>query len=547
MALDADALAAKLRERQPKKIPDRPQRASVAPSNFARKPQDSHKSAPHSSEAERGVLCSMLVNPGEAITEARRHTNKFHYYVPAHQAVFEALGDMWDSGVQVDLITFTQFLRDRGKLDEVGGVGFVTDLFTFVPTAANILYYLDIVKEKFVLREMISAGTNLARAAHADDVNVPEMLDSFGRKLERMKRAAGGPNGVHELTTTQLRGMKGVADKNVLVGNRWLVRGGNCLWAGGAGYGKSSLTMQLAVYWACGQSVFGLRPYGPIKSLIVQAENDDYDISEQYNGVIEGIAAIGDLDIQAREQQIDNNLIVLRAEGISGFQFLAKLADLLELYRPDIIWIDPLFAFVGCDLLDAEKTGHFLREGLFPLFTKYNCCGQVIHHVGKPPRAQDNQDRSTLDEQYLSFGSSEIQNAFRAVNIIKPPTKAIPAFRLVFSKRGERSGAKGFDGQRATSIFIDHSHPHICWVQVDEPEKPESKRGFANKYEGKDILDQMSVTDGKSVKEVQEYVSTETGMSRAMFYRYWKDLKSDGKVRVDSDGKWFPKRLNFDA
>lgn len=542
MAFDASALrnAAKARSRDQEKPPP----ANVNRAKSSRRAPESEKVLPHSIEAERGILSSMLVDPAGAIPASRREISEFDFLVPAHRSIFTALCDMWDSGVQVDLITFTQFLRDQKSLEQVGGPAFVTDLFTFVPSATNLSFYVEIVREKHVLREMISVGAQMVRASYGDNENVTDLVASFGQKLERIKHYAGGPNGVHELTVEQLREMKGVPDKNALVGNRWLVRGGNCLWAGGAGYGKSSLTMQLAVYWACGQSVFGLRPYFPLKSLIIQAENDDFDMAEQYNGVIEGVANTGDLDLDAHRDTIDKNLVVLRMEGVSGWPFLSKLGDLLSLYRPALVWIDPLFSFAGCDLLDAEKTGRFLREGLFPLFTKHACCGQVIHHVGKPPKAQDNVERSTLDEQYLSFGTSEIQNAFRAVNILKPPTKAVPAFRLVLSKRGERSRAKTPDGELTHTIFLQHAHPHICWLQIDEPEK-ESTGKTATKYDGNDILDQMSVTEGKAVSDLQSHVASETGMSRAMFYRYWKDLKSAGKVRVDSDGKWFPKRLNL--
>lgn len=543
MALDLSALrksADARSDRSPSKnwTGERPtrQRKTVA---------DEQAAFPHSVEAEQGVLGSMLVDAKNAIPIARQYTYETHYYVPAHRTVFTALCDMWDSGTHVDLITFTQFLRDKRQLDAVGGPGFVTELFTFVPTASHIQYYLEIVREKFIQRELIAVGTNMVRAAHGEqESGVVQLAESFSRKIERIKQYAGGPNGAHELTTERLRELKSIPDKNALVGNRWLVRGGNVLWAAGAGYGKSSLTMQLAVYWACGQSIFGLRPHFPLKSLIIQAENDDHDMSEQYNGVIEGIESTGDLDIQGEQETIDKNLIVLRMEGVSGPTFLSKLHGLLELYRPALLWIDPLFSFAGCDLIDAEKTGHFLREGLFPLFTKFGCCGCVIHHVGKPPRAQAT-TFSPIDEQYLSFGSSEIQNAFRAVNVIKPPTQDAPGvFRLVFSKRGERAKAKDTDGNLTSTIFLKHSFPHICWQQVPEPEKPK-KNGAALKYEVKDVLDQMSVTDGKPVGALQTFVSEQTGMSRAAFYRLWKDLKEDEKVRVDSHGNWFPKRLNL--
>src|SRR5260370_33858379 len=66
------------------------------------------------------------------------------------------------------LITFTQVLRDRNLLDSVGGASLVTNLFTFVPTAANVQYYLEIVRDKYILREIISAATESARRAYED-------------------------------------------------------------------------------------------------------------------------------------------------------------------------------------------------------------------------------------------------------------------------------------------------------------------------------------------------------------------------------------------
>lgn len=543
VALNLGALRKNLAARQGNGLEDSnpPRRTNALPSKSARNAPDVHKTAPHSVEAEQGVLSSMLQDPAKAIPKASRECQPWFFYVPAHKIIFEVLVDRWDSGESFDMIAVTQFLRDKGLLDQVGGVGFIADLQTFVPTAANVPHYIEIVREKAMLREMISAGTELVRRSHgevASAAEIMELADKFGRKIERVKQEAGGPNGFHEMTAEHLRGLKSVLDKNSLVGNRWLVRGGNSLWAGGAGYGKSSLTMQLAVYWACGQSVFGLKPHFPIKSLIVQAENDDHDMAEQYNGVMEGIGATGDLDVAAQQDTIDKNLTVLRVEGLSGLAFVGKLHDLLELYRPAILWLDPLFSFAGCDLIDAEKTGRFLREGLFPLFTKFSCHGAVIHHVGKPARAQQAPTLSAIDEQYLSFGSSEIQNAFRAVNVIKPPTQDAPGvFKLVLSKRGPRAQAKDPDGQFTTSIYLKHSYPNICWQQVEEPEKPK-KGGAAIKYETSDVLEEMSTVHGMTTDEVLNHMKKECGMSARSFYRLWKDLKESSQIKVDSEGKW---------
>jgi len=110
---------------------------------------------PHSEEAEQGVLGSMLVAPSDAIPTAIEKASAEHFYVPAHRTVYGVLLEQWNAGQAIDLITFTQELRDRNLLDTVGGPPAITHLFTFVPTAANIDHYLDIVRKKKLRRDSI--------------------------------------------------------------------------------------------------------------------------------------------------------------------------------------------------------------------------------------------------------------------------------------------------------------------------------------------------------------------------------------------------------
>src|ERR1700739_393887 len=119
--------------------------------------QDIHRTPPHSAEAEQGVLGSMLISPREIIAEAVEKINEEYFYVPAHQTIYTVLVELWNAGQGIDLITFTQVLRDRNVLETIGGASFVTSLFTFVPTAANVTYYLEIVREKYILRQIIAA------------------------------------------------------------------------------------------------------------------------------------------------------------------------------------------------------------------------------------------------------------------------------------------------------------------------------------------------------------------------------------------------------
>ena len=77
----------------------------------------------------------MLISPREIIAECVEKINENYFYVPAHQTIYLVLVELWNGGQGIDLITFTQVLRDRNLLETVGGASAVTSLFTFVPTA----------------------------------------------------------------------------------------------------------------------------------------------------------------------------------------------------------------------------------------------------------------------------------------------------------------------------------------------------------------------------------------------------------------------------
>lgn len=146
-------------------------------------PLDIHRAPPHSVEAEQGVLGSMLISPREAIAECVEKINEEYFYVPCHQTIYTVLVDLWNTSQAIDLITFTQVLRDRNLLDSVGGPAFVTSLFTFVPTAANIEYYLDILRDKYLLRQIIAGGTEAVRRAFEEQDEVNLLVDEIEQRF----------------------------------------------------------------------------------------------------------------------------------------------------------------------------------------------------------------------------------------------------------------------------------------------------------------------------------------------------------------------------
>jgi replicative DNA helicase len=146
-------------------------------------PQDVGRTLPHSVEAEQGVLGSMLISPRDIIAECVEKISEEYFYVPAHQTVYTVLVELWNAGQGIDLITFTQTLRDRNVLDAIGGAAFVTSLYTFVPTAANVTYYLEIVREKFILRQIIAACTESVRRSYEEQDEVNALLDEVEQKI----------------------------------------------------------------------------------------------------------------------------------------------------------------------------------------------------------------------------------------------------------------------------------------------------------------------------------------------------------------------------
>ena len=90
---------------------------------------------PHSADAEKSVLGSMLIEPN-ALELALEQLHAEDFYVPAHETIFAAMGEVRLSGEAVDLVTLTNVLETRGQLARVGGQSYLTELMDFVPTAA---------------------------------------------------------------------------------------------------------------------------------------------------------------------------------------------------------------------------------------------------------------------------------------------------------------------------------------------------------------------------------------------------------------------------
>jgi replicative DNA helicase len=159
---------------------------------------------PHDLQMEMGVLGCALLEPNQCIGECiekLKDDGKMAFYDLRHQTIYETLAEMFNKRMPVDLITVQQNLKDRQLLDQVGGIAYLSQLQDAVPSAANLSYYLDIVREKHLLRKLITTCSGVVGKVYDYEGNVEELLDEVEKEVLRVNesRAQGNMTPVNAL------------------------------------------------------------------------------------------------------------------------------------------------------------------------------------------------------------------------------------------------------------------------------------------------------------------------------------------------------------
>lgn len=134
------------------------------------------KIPPQNIEAEQSVLGAMLIDE-DAIGTSLEILDADWFYEDAHRRIYSAILDLYNNRKNVDLITLSDKLRNDGILDLIGGQTYLSQLAEIVPTAANVSYYAQIVKEKGILRCLIKNATQIVTECYSGQEKVDEVLD----------------------------------------------------------------------------------------------------------------------------------------------------------------------------------------------------------------------------------------------------------------------------------------------------------------------------------------------------------------------------------
>ncbi|MBD3380341.1 MAG: replicative DNA helicase [Candidatus Omnitrophica bacterium] len=160
------------------------------------------KVPPQNAEAETAVLGSMLLDK-EAISTAIELLEGEAFYSESNKKIFHAIVSLYDRNEGVDLVTLIEELKRKELLDSIGGPAYVSEIANSVPTAANINHYTKIVREKYLLRRLISTATRIVTESFEPSSEVEDLMD----KAERL---------IFEITSDQKREMNVASIKEIV-------------------------------------------------------------------------------------------------------------------------------------------------------------------------------------------------------------------------------------------------------------------------------------------------------------------------------------------
>lgn len=137
---------------------------------------DSLRTMPQNIEAEQSVVGSMLIDKN-AIAQAAEVLSAEDFYKDAHKTIFKAIRDLYNKDIPVDMITLVDYLKSNDMLEQAGGVTYIMEISTSVPSTANLSSYIKIVEDKSTLRRLIRSSTEIIENSYNKQDDVESVMD----------------------------------------------------------------------------------------------------------------------------------------------------------------------------------------------------------------------------------------------------------------------------------------------------------------------------------------------------------------------------------
>jgi len=310
-----------------------------------------------------------------------------------------------------------------------------------------------------------------------------------------------------------------------LLNNAFLARCGSMMLVGPSGSGKSKLKDWIVCAMACGQELFDIRPSRPLKVLSIQSEDTDEDTAESYQGYASQEVG-GD---KATLDLINSNLVAITLIGVDGPEFIKEVDILCEKYKPDVIVIDPILSYIGCDVVDQKGVTAFFRKGLLPVMMKHKCALFAVHHSPKNAKGAALIDRA--------IGSMEFSAFFRGILDISYAEGKPNELTLAVAKRQRQMEWKDKDGQPTHLKYLLKGTSGVSFIEVSGFEPGSIKIGGrpakANRAEIMSVI-KSSQKAGKSKDEIVELIAQKFEYSLKQAQRYVNSAAAVAPASVEA-------------
>jgi replicative DNA helicase len=137
---------------------------------------------PHHAEAEQSILGSLLIDRN-ALAEVSGKLKPEDFYLEKHKEIYEAILGLYEDSDPVDIITISDALAKRGTLEKVGDVDYIAQLANSVPTTANVMHYVSIVKDKALLRSLIEASGKIIDMGYQGAMEATDILSAAEKSI----------------------------------------------------------------------------------------------------------------------------------------------------------------------------------------------------------------------------------------------------------------------------------------------------------------------------------------------------------------------------
>ena len=149
------------------------------------------RTPPQNLDSERAVLGSIMLKP-DGMNDIIDIIGPDSFYAEKHRFVFQAMLGLFAKSEPIDLLSLSSKLKEKKKLDQIGGSSYLTELVSSVPSAANIKHYANIIQKKAVMRGLLEVSNQIGELGYADDKDLEVILDEAEKKVFAVTNAPVG-------------------------------------------------------------------------------------------------------------------------------------------------------------------------------------------------------------------------------------------------------------------------------------------------------------------------------------------------------------------